>query len=118
MAGAALLAALLLQGAAAPTAAPDIAADARCFTVMAFAASATDAKAKQAGMMGALLWYGRLSAQLPAAGIADAIKAEAKRMEQDSASIQAEAQRCSAEMTAYGQAMQALGAEMRAEAGK
>ncbi|WP_414901066.1 hypothetical protein ACMT1E_14300 [Sphingomonas flavalba] len=112
MAGAALVAALLLQ-AAAPDTGPGIEPDARCFTVMALAASAPDPKAKQAGMMGALLWYGRLSARLPADDIAAAIKAEAKRMDEDSASIQTEAQRCSAEIAAYGRAMQALGDEMK-----
>ena len=93
---------------------PPVEQDVRCLVLMsAVAGSATDPQAKQGGMFGTLIWYGRLSARLPAAEINTAVKREAAAMNKELAV--SEGQRCSQEMIGYGKAMQQLGEEMKAE---
>jgi hypothetical protein len=112
-----LIAALLLATAAAAAPEPSITDDVRCLIVMsAISGSATEPQAKQGGMFGTLIWYGRLSARMPAEAIAATVKQEAAKMNKDN--FVTDAKRCGAEMSAYGTAMQALGAEMKAEGAK
>lgn len=65
---------------------------------------------KQAGTLGAMLWYGRLSATMSEGQISEAMIGEVKTMSQ--ADLATETQRCGTEMQAYGQAMQRIGDSM------
>lgn len=65
---------------------------------------------KQAGVLGAMLWYGRLSATMSEATITDTLIAEVKGMKPED--LAHEAQRCGTEMQAHGQAMQRIGASL------
>lgn len=81
--------------------------DLRCLAAMSALAGSETPELKQAGTLGAMLWYGRLSATMSEAQITDAMIAEVKTMA--TADLTSETQRCGTEMQAYGQAMQRIG---------
>lgn len=108
-----MLMSVFLAAAAAAVPQPTAEQDVRCLVLMsAVAGSATDPQAKQGGMFGTLIWYGRLSARLSAEEINAAVKREVATMNKELAT--SEGQRCSQEMIGYGKAMQGLGEEMKA----
>lgn len=98
----------------APASAP--ASDLRCLAVASILASNSDPNLKNAGVMAALYYLGKLDGREPGLDLEARLKQEFTQLTPQE--IQPEGMRCGAELAARGKAMTEIGARLQGLAGK